>query len=232
MNHNLVTMNPGSARRNRRSNQPLTLQQRMLLEEEERRRQQNIAPGDAISGGLGEAFFPGISSGTYVDPLVMNAQSQAIANTAQANRANRLKMLRTGQVDKNATDYSRIGRGQGNNPLTVEVTRRLEPTYQGPQYGRGGTPTQEELQRQMIINRNRAGLLNVRNQNAVPPAITESSMSGNMAKREEEEDNPYDRQFFAELIANAYAASLGGKPPTPYAQGVGTLRNFTALPFA
>jgi xanthine/uracil permease len=80
----------------------------------------------------------------------------------------------------------------------------------------------------MIINRNRAGLLNLRNQNAVPPA----AMSGNMAKREEEEDNPYDRQFFGELIANAYAASLGGKPPTPYAQGVGTLRNFTALPFA
>jgi|TARA_E500000318_G_scaffold110666_1_gene126794 hypothetical protein len=127
---------------------------------------------------------------------------------------------------------ARSGANPKVDPLTVEVTRRLQPAYQGPQYGRGGTPTQEELQRQMIINRNRAGLLNVRNQNAVPPAITESSMSGNMAKREEEEDNPYDRQFFGELIANAYAASLGGKPPTPYAQGVGTLRNFTALPFA
>jgi hypothetical protein len=133
---------------------------------------------------------------------------------------------------KTGSDGARSGANPKVDPLTVEVTRRLQPTYQGPQYGRGGTPTQEELQRQMIINRNRAGLLNLRNQNAVPPARTESSMSGNMAKREEEEDNPYDRQFFGELIANAYAASLGGKPPTPYAQGVGTLRNFTALPFA
>tara|TARA_R100000995_G_scaffold83348_1_gene59036 strand:+ start:525 stop:1052 length:528 start_codon:yes stop_codon:yes gene_type:complete len=114
------------------------------------------------------------------------------------------------------------------NPLTIDITRRLEPRYRGPQYGRGGAPTQKELERQMIINRNRAGLLNLRNQNAVPDA----AISGNMAQREEEEDNPYDRQFFGELIANAYAASLGGKPPTPYAQGVGTLRNFTALPFA
>lgn len=49
--------------------------------------------------------------------------------------------------------------------------------------------------------------------------------------KEEEEDNPYNRQFVAEALAKAYAASRGGKPPTPYAQGVGTLRNFTALPF-
>lgn len=48
---------------------------------------------------------------------------------------------------------------------------------------------------------------------------------------EEEEDNPYNREFVAKALAKAYAASIGGKPPTPYAQGVGTLRNFTALPF-
>jgi hypothetical protein len=121
----------------------------------------------------------------------------------------------------------------GFDPLTktIEITRRLEPRYRGPQYGRGGTPTKEELERQMIMNRSRAGLLNLINQNAVPSGA-QSGNFGNMAKREEEEDNPYDRQFFGELIANAYAASLGGKPPTPYAQGVGTLRNFTALPFA
>ena len=118
----------------------------------------------------------------------------------------------------------------GFDPLTVDITRRLEPTYKGPQYGKGGTPTQEELEKQIIMNRSRAGLLNLINQNAVPSGA-QSGNFGNMAKREEE-DNPYDRQFFGELIANAYAASLGGKPPTPYAQGVGTLRNFTALPFA
>jgi len=227
MNHNLVTMNPGSARRNRRSNQPLTLQQRMLLEEEERRRQQNIAPGDAMAGGLGEALFPGIRSGTYMGSLVMDPESQAIANIAQANRANRLRRLRSGRVNEITTDYAKIGRGRGNNLPTVIPTRRLQPIYKGPQYGKGGTPTQEELERQMIINRNRAGLLNLRNQNAVPPG----AMSGNMAQREEEEKNPYDGQFFGELITKAYEASLGGKPPTPYAQGVGTLRNFTALPF-
>ena len=128
---------------------------------------------------------------------------------------------------------ARSGANPKVDPLTIYPTRRLEPTYQGPQYGRGGTPTQEELQRQMIINRNRAGLLNVRNQNAVPPAITESSMSGNMAKREEEEEkNPYDGKFFGELITKAYEASLGGRPPRPDGFSVGTLRNFTALPFA
>ena len=224
-------MNPGSARRNRRGNQPLTLQQRMLLEEEERRRQQNIAPGDAMTGGLGEAFFPGISSGTYMGSLVMDPESQAIANTAQANRANRLRRLRSGRVDEITPDYAKIGRGRGGNLPTVVPTRRLQSTYEGPQYGKGGTPTQEELERQIIMNRSRAGLLNLLNQNAVPSGA-QSGNFGNMAKKEEEEDNPYDRQFFGELIANAYAASLGGKPPTPYAQGVGTLRNFTALPVA
>jgi hypothetical protein len=49
--------------------------------------------------------------------------------------------------------------------------------------------------------------------------------------KEEEEDNPYDRQFVAKAFMQAYKDSLGKRPFQPYAQGVGTLRNFTALPF-
>ena len=48
---------------------------------------------------------------------------------------------------------------------------------------------------------------------------------------EEEEKNPYDGEFFGELITKAYEASLGGKPFRPDGFSAGTLRNFTALPF-
>ena len=74
-----------------------------------------------------------------------------------------------------------------------------------------------------------------------PAGPTGGQLTGPMAQnplvpvrpqvKEEEEDNPYDRKFVAKAFMQAYKDSLGGEPPTPYAQGIGTLRNFTALPF-
>ena len=192
------------------------------LSEEERRARNAQAMQERMSGILGfyrpgnpmYDFFQNIgdTSVEYFRPRVKNAGSTLMDLKRQAMENQGIYVA---QADPTVVTANRLRTDvpkRARLPIRVASggPQRVRGLGTGSQAYKPADPTGRQLTGPMAQN----PLVPVR------PRI-----------EEEEEKNPYDGEFFGELITKAYEKSLGGKPPRPDGFSVGTLRNFTALPF-
>jgi hypothetical protein len=212
------------------------------LTEEEEKAKNEAAFANRMSGILG-FYKPGNPMYDFFQKLGDDAREYYTSGNAGSTLINSNPKTLTDLMEAGAQDYKKATELKP----TVVTEERLAIPISSPKRKRGsirvasGGPQRVTGLGTGKTSYGPDGRLITAGESYKPASQSGRQLTGPMANnplvpvrpqvKEEEEDNPYDRQFVAKAFMQAYKDSLGKRPFQPYAQGVGTLRNFTALPF-